>query len=290
MAITNDTGFEIFMVFLSLYIAGQLAWSIRDIAKLPKSPKRPKSDNRDVRLMWSTFRTARHSGASLADSIRAATDAVEEFQRTGTIPQFRLPDGRAYDTPPPSPSSQVLGMARAILLNSVTIAGVFMMRWPVGTGLALYWSETVLSSLLLAALLMIWRHGRGVETRRGGPGEILLVSLVFSAAHFLFLFFFLEVILPRYSVADRFDRASFQQGLILIGVILAVDFAVNALLVRERTSSDLQRSAQLYLQRIGVLHLTIIFGMLALAIFGSPRAFFAVFAGLKMLVDLTRRL
>ena len=292
MAGSSETGFTIFMTLLGLYFVGQLLWTLRDISKLPKRERpREKQDYRDFRVLWSSYRAARLKGASITDSLRYADDAIIEFQRTGSIPKSPLPNARIYDEPPPARlSSRILGITQAVLVNAVTVFGVFEMRWPVGTALALYWTETFLATLLLLILLLIWRLGRQVETRGGSIGELLTVSVVFSAAHFVFLFLFLAVILPRYSAGERFDRGSFQVGLLLIGILLLIDFAIHAVTIRKATAYDLQRSAQLHLQRIGVLHLTIIFGMFALALFGSALAFFAVFSALKTLVDLTRRI
>jgi hypothetical protein len=288
MPAPSDTAFEVFMAVLGLYFAGQLLWSIRGIRKLPKR-KREKRDHRDVRLLWSSYRAARLNGASITDSLQFADDNVREFQQTGVIPILVPPGAAAIAEPRAPAASRVLGMSQAILINAVTVVGVFGMRWPVGTALALYWSETVVATLLLLLLVGLWRYGRPVETRGGSVGEVLLASAIFAAAHFVFLFFLISVILPRYSPAERFDRAAFEQGLLWIGVILLADFAMSAIVIRRRTGQDLQRRAQLQLQRTGVMHLSIVFGMFALALFGSPRALFAVFAALKALVDLTRR-
>lgn len=74
----------------------------------------------------------------------------------------------------------------------------------------------------------------------------------------------------------------------IIGALLAIDFVIRAVAIGRNDAFVFQRSAELQMQRIGVLHLTIIFGMFALALFGSARSLFAVFSGLKFLFDLTR--
>ncbi len=286
---SSDSGFHIFMALLGLYFVGQLVWSLRDIAKIPKKPKspKPKSDNSDVRLMWSSYRAARMNGASISESIQSAIDVVTEFQKTGRLAGV---GDRPVSPPLPvvTPAARTAGIAHAILVNAVTLVGVFRLRWPVGTALALYWTETVISTFLLLLLLGVWRYGRQIETRGGSVGEVIAASMIFSAAHFVFLLLFLKVILPRYSAAERFERSSFEEGLILIGAIVAIDFAIRAVTIRRTAASDFQRSAELQMQRLAVMHLTIIFGMFALALFGSARAFFAVFCGLKTLIDLTR--
>jgi hypothetical protein len=113
--------------------------------------------------------------------------------------------------------------------------------------------------------------------------------VIFNAAHFVFLLVFLGVMLPRIAPTERFERTSFAQGVAFIAVLLLLEFMFAALRIRRTSAAELQQSVSSYLQRITVLHLTIIFGMFALALFGRARAFFAVFAGLKVIVDASRR-
>lgn len=287
----SDTGFHIFMALLGVYFVGMLLWSLRnvarDIASWLRTPKaiKKKKEPTDGRLMWTAIRTARRGGASLSDSIQAGIDTVKEFQKTGKVVLASVPD-----KPPPAPStaSRTLGIAQAILVNGVTLTGVYRLRWPIGTALALYWSETLIATLLLIIFFAVLRYGRGVNTSGGSAGQMIAASLVFTAAHFVFLLFFLAVILPRYSVAERFDRLSFQEGLIFIALLLVADFLIRLSMIRKMTAADLEQTAALPMQRMGVMHLTIIFGMFALLIFGNVRAFFAVFCALKILVDLSR--
>lgn len=54
--------------------------------------------------------------------------------------------------------------------------------------------------------------------------------------------------------------------------------------------NDAQMMVTLFLQRVTVMHLTIVFGMFAMAIVGRARALFAVFTGLKVIADISRRI
>lgn len=139
MGASSDTGFHIFMALLGLYFVGQLVWSLRDIAKIPKTPKiaKPKSDNSDIRLMWSSYRAARLNGGSISESIQSATDVVTEFNKTGRIAGV---GDRPVSPPVPAvtPAARITSISHAIFINAVTVVGVFRLRWPVGTALALY--------------------------------------------------------------------------------------------------------------------------------------------------------
>jgi hypothetical protein len=204
--------------------------------------------------------------------------------RLGRPPAARVEVERSEPLAP-----RVMSITQAVFVNAVTIFGVFGLRWPVGTALALYWTETVLATVSLFLLLTLWRRIQGVARSGVREGELVGASFVFSAAHLVFLVVILAMILPRYAPAERFDRTSFAIGLIWIASLLFIDFAIHAIAIRYATEMDLQRRAELHMQRVGIMHLTIVFGMFALALFGTARALFAVFSGLKTLVDLTRR-
>jgi hypothetical protein len=291
---SSDTGFRIFMALLGCYFVGTLVWAIRGLVKAaksaPKTKARTKADYSDFKLGWSSYRAARKNGASIEDALRFATDEVTTFQNTGRIP---------HDPPPGAEPVTIViaderrtdfaSLAQTVLVNGITIGGVFALRWPVGTALALYWSETALATLLMFALLLLWRRGRPAESRGGATGEWILAATVFSAAHFVFILLVVGLLLPGYAASERFDRSTFTLGLLWIAIILLVDFAVHAVRIRDASELDLQRLAETDMQRVAILHLTIVFGMMAMAIIGSPRALFGVFSALKVLVDLTRR-
>lgn len=275
---------------------GNFVWSMtrppkyrRSREKRKEPPSKPAPAINEGTLMWASYKAARRDGLSISDSIRDATDVVTVFQTTGQLPdpaQRRISAAeRQRDR---GKGERAIGVSHAILVNAVTALGVFQRHWPVGSALALYWSETVLGAILMFVLIAIWRRGRPATDRDAGTFEILGISLVFNAAHFVFLLLFLGVMLPRYAPAERFAWDSFERGLLLIGAILFVEFVLTGLTIRRQTTADIGLRTGSYMSRVGVLHLTIVFGMFALAIFGSARAFFAVFAGLKFLVDLSR--
>lgn len=181
----------------------------------------------------------------------------------------------------------VIGLAQALLVNSVTLLGVYQFGWPVATGLALYWAENLLTGLILIATTAMWlRANRG--SAGGLPvriGDLTTMTLVFAAGHFVFLAAFLVMILPKVAPAERFDIHSCLQGLAVLVVLMVLGFVRLVWQVHTNGVESLGRAISLFTSRLVVLHFTILLGMAALAVFGQARAFFAVFAGLKVLAD-----
>jgi len=189
---------------------------------------------------------------------------------------------------------RIAGAVQALAINAVTIYGVFGLHWPVGTAIALYWSENVLRGIVILALLSIWQlffrqpdddgiDASGKFTLR----KFLLFSVAFNAAHAVFLVVLLGFVVPRMSPAQRFDAGSFREGLIIVSILLAIELLVW-LLGAKRTSDDgVQRSASAYVRRVVVLQLTIVLGMFGIVLFDRPAVLFASFAALKTVADLS---
>lgn len=156
---------------------------------------------------------------------------------------------------------KLTGAAQALAINAVSIYGVFVANWPVGTALALYWAENVLRGLLILILM-------GVRRTKPTPA-FLLLTFVFNAVHAVFLFVIVGFVIPRVAPAQRFDETSFWQGLIVIAILL---------LVKVGDESD-------YVRRVVVIHLTIVFGMFGIVLFDRATVLFAVFAALKTVMD-----
>ena len=258
---------------------------------MPKSKPPEQKQYGDFKFMWAAYKRARKRGESFSDALRTATEDDMEFQRTGKVPEHAEPVVRPKPEAPPQTTAQrLIGLTQSLLVNAVTVIGVFQLRWPVGTGLALYWAETFVTAIAILILFIVWRIGRDTDRRAGEVGGLIGTSFAFNIAHFIFLLFFLALVLPQHAPGERFDRTTFVLGLEIIGLLVGLDFFLNLLSIRSRDLGGIYDLVSRYIQRIGVLHLTIVFGMFALALFGSARAFFAVFSGLKLLVDVTRRL
>jgi hypothetical protein len=194
----------------------------------------------------------------------------------------------------------------ALGLNAVPAAGWFAGDWSPGTTLLLYWLETLLATLLLTARISLHRRlspSRGhweyqapprhdAKGRRvyGGNGSTFLVSflvpsLVFTAAHGVFLFAFGGLVLARSLTPDRIvDPENLLTGLAGIAFFQVLDFLLDLHGLRERPFHWIERLSLLNMARVVLIHLAIIGGMGAAVFFGT-RAFFSVFIGLKTLWD-----
>jgi hypothetical protein len=184
---------------------------------------------------------------------------------------------------------------QALAINAVTIYGVFGLKWPVGTAIALYWSENVLRGIVILILLAIWQvffrkldrsAARGAQ-RKFTIRTFLLFSGALTAAHAVVLAVILGFVIPRMSAGQRFESGSFQSGLVFISILLALELLVWLLGANRRSDDGVQRSANAYVRRVVVLHLTIVLGMFGIVLFDRPTVLFASFAALKILADVT---
>jgi hypothetical protein len=129
-------------------------------------------------------------------------------------------------------------------------------------------------------------QGRALEGPKGGGflSSFLLIMLVFSAAHGVFLGFILALA-PPFQRAGT-DFAQVRAALLPLSGFLLLGFFGDLIGIRQRPFAWIRRMRDYTLQRMVVIHLTIIFGMLAAAIFHGPSGLLAVFVVLKLLLDL----
>jgi uncharacterized protein DUF6498 len=184
---------------------------------------------------------------------------------------------------------------QALAINAVTIYGVFGLHWSVGTAIALYWTENVLRGMVILVLLAVWqlffrqpdRSGAIATQRKFTIKTFLLFSGALTAAHAVFLAVILGFVIPRMSPAQRFEPRSFQSGLVIISILLLIELLVWLLGANRRSDERVQHSANAYVRRVVVLHLTIVLGMFGIVLFDRPTVLFASFAALKIVADLT---
>ena len=183
--------------------------------------------------------------------------------------------------------STSLRVLLATIVNGITVYGVFVGGWTVATALALYWSENVLGIVLLALLFTIHRivtHKRGHQ--RGLLQAFLFQSSLFTFFHGVFLGLFIFLIFPNITTTELFNPAQFKLGMMMIGGVLLVRFLIDVAMVKNMPFVTLREKSEAFMSRVVIVHLTIIFGMIAMGASGRPRGMFAVFAALKFLIDL----
>ena len=149
-----------------------------------------------------------------------------------------------------------------------------------------------MTTVVVFIVLYVWfiaHRGEDMQARTQ-PGEVAIIGTVFGIAHLIFLAACVGWILPKYSTGEGFDRHSFLQGTVVIGALMAFDLVASLVRIRALSAAMMQRNVQFFLQRVAVLHLAILFGMGALAIWHNARALFAVFTALKVIADISRRI
>lgn len=169
--------------------------------------------------------------------------------------------------------------------------------------LAVYWFETLASTLFIAARIVIHRRlvpcrghflhaarstGRGPRVSSGSfLPHFLTINLIFSAAHGFFLGMLLLLLTLNGRGAEvGLDWHSVGLGCAGVLLFLATGFAMDLPGMRKRPFFWIERMADGNFARVAVMQLAIIFGLMAAAFTDAPRAFFGVFVALKTLNDL----
>ncbi|TFV60702.1 hypothetical protein E4P42_04265 [Mycobacterium sp. PS03-16] len=189
-----------------------------------------------------------------------------------------------------------------VAVIAVPGVGWFLADWSAGTTLVVYWFETFAGCLLIGLRIAV--HQR-VSPRRGhfryrapasGRGNrrnsflrgFLTASLVFTAAHGVFLAVLL--VLLDHNGEGRLaavDGRSVASGCALVLLFLLVDACVDLPRLRNWSFHALEQTTQRGLTRIGVVHFTLVFGLLGVAVTGAPSTFFGVFVALRTLYSLS---
>jgi hypothetical protein len=199
-------------------------------------------------------------------------------------------------------------LLQALGVNSVPAAGFFGEGWSIGTTLLLYWIETVVVILLVTLRIVLHRRwtrkaghwavdytvttgsGSGRTTRHGQTTFLtgfLGVMIPFTAAHGLFVMVIAFLMLPQQGgEAARVSFADLRLGAAGMLAFLALGLLFDLVGMRQRSFTWIERVAQRAQGRMFLTHLTIIFGMGAMAWLEAPIGLFLVFAGLKLLADL----
>jgi len=199
-------------------------------------------------------------------------------------------------------------LLQALGVNSIPAAGFLGEGWSIGTTLLLYWIETVVVIVLVSLRIVLhrrwtrkaghWAAEQTVTTTTGGKrttrhGKTTLlagflgVMIPFTAAHGIFVAAIAFLLLPQEGgEAARVSFADLRLGLLGMTSFLALGLLFDLVALRDRSFAWIERVSQRAQGRMFLTHLTIIFGMGAMAWLDAPIGLFLVFAGLKLLGDL----
>jgi hypothetical protein len=197
--------------------------------------------------------------------------------------------------------TRIVHLLALLAVNAVPVAGWFVEGWSAGTTLVVYWFETVAACLFVSARIAAHRrwsprrgHARYQAPKSSGPRSqtsflqgFLVTSLVFSAAHGLFLGVILFV-LDHNGQGDLagVDWRSVKLGSLYVLIALAIDFVVDLPGLRRWSFWQIEQTANRSLGRVAVVHLTLVFGMFGAAMTDAS-ALFGVFVVLKTLYSLS---
>jgi hypothetical protein len=192
-----------------------------------------------------------------------------------------------------------------LLINAVPIVGVRYYGWSATNVLVLYWFENLMIAIATSIRIVAhriltrkrghWRCGTigGIDVN-GKPmkstllSEYALVAFVFTLAHGIFVGVLAYMLTTEHPDDPmwRFSWTQLQRGIAAIGIMMGIELVVDIATMRSRPFAWIREYAQRRMSRILVLHLAIIFGMLAMAMTDSPFGILYVLIGLKTLVDL----
>jgi hypothetical protein len=189
----------------------------------------------------------------------------------------------------------------ALGINAVPALGWFLGDWNSGTTLAVYWFETVVATLLIAARTLV--HRRKVRVRghfayasnqpgfRGAPipflRHYLPVALAFSTAHAVFLVAIIFLLTQNGRGAEvRLNFSELGLGCLLILGFQLADFGLDLVRLKSRPFRWIEVMAERNMGRVLIIHMTLLVGMLVAAMTESSRGFFLVFVVLKTMNDL----
>jgi uncharacterized protein DUF6498 len=193
----------------------------------------------------------------------------------------------------------------ALLINAVPVYGVLVEGWSAATILVLYWIENLLTAVATCLRIAVHRswtrkrghyHGGQLGVTVGGKsarpirtflGEFAAAAMIFTLAHGVFVVA-LPLILASNHPGDPRWQVSLSQlrvGVAAIASFLGLGLVADLPSLPTWSFARIRVCAQARLGRVLILHLTIIFGMFAIAFTESPYGFLYVLVGLKTLVD-----
>lgn len=205
---------------------------------------------------------------------------------------------------PPQPS-KLGAVVLALLINAVPLVGVLYFDWSAINVVVLYWFENLLIAICTSLRLLLhrfWTRKRGYwrRTNRLGiqinnkPAEIGLIgeyaaaSFGFTLGHAIFVGGIVLLVHQNYPDQPMWQLSWHQvlRGALAIAAFLGIELVIDLMRIRTASFAAMRDYAQARMGRVIVMHLAIIFGMLAMALSNSPMGVLYVLIALKTGSDL----
>lgn len=212
------------------------------------------------------------------------------------------PNAPAAGVPQPSKLGAIV---LALLINAVPLAGVLYFDWSAINVLVLYWFENLMIGVFTFIRLLLhrswtrkrgyWRHTNrlGIQINNkpammGLIGEYAAASFGFTLAHGIFVGGIALLVHQNYPDQAMWQLSWHQvfRGALAIAAFLGVELVVDLMRIRTASFAALRDYAQARIGRVIVMHLSIIFGMMAMALSNSPMGVLYVLIALKTGADL----
>jgi hypothetical protein len=200
---------------------------------------------------------------------------------------------------------RVVAIFVVLVTNAIPVYGVLRLHWSVANVLVLFWIENLLvaafTCLRIAAHRALtlkrghWRQGQlgAMSSDAVGRGATLLgdyatIAFVFTLAHGVFVLAITFILGHNQPNEPNwlFSFGALRQGVLLLFGVLAVSFLADLPGMRQRRFAWIRLVVQQRMGRVLVLHLAIIFGMMAMGATNSALGLLFVLIGLKTLWEL----
>jgi hypothetical protein len=205
---------------------------------------------------------------------------------------------------PPQPS-RLGAIVFALLVNAVPLVGVLYFEWSAINVLVLYWFENLMIACCVFIRLLLhrfWTRKRGYWRRTnrlgiqinnkpatmGLIGEYAVASFGFTLAHGIFVGGIAMIVHQNYPDQPMWQLSwpQVSRGALAIAAFLGIELAIDLMTIRRASFAAIRDYAQARMGRVVVLHLAIIFGMMAMAMSNSPMGVLYVLIALKTGSDL----
>jgi hypothetical protein len=205
-----------------------------------------------------------------------------------------------------APQPSKLGaVVLALLINAVPLVGVLYFDWSAINVVVLYWFENLMIGVCTFIRLLLhrfWTRKRGYWRRTnrlgilinnkpatlGLIGEYAAASFGFTLAHGIFVGGIALLVHQNYPDQPMWQLSWHQvlRGALAIAAFLGIELVVDLMRIRNASFAAIRDYAQARMGRVIVMHLAIIFGMMAMAFSNSPMGVLYVLIALKTGSDL----